>query len=69
MRIVHLVSTVFVGMIEMMPDRSVISGVYFYRLVAGGMQLKSGGHDIFDGRGYQKDRREQLKISIIVRLG
>ena len=33
-----------------------------------GMQLKSGDHDIFDGRGYQRDRREQLKIAIIARL-
>lgn len=33
-----------------------------------GMQLKSGDHDIFGGRGYEKDRREQLKISIIARL-
>lgn len=35
---------------------------------AEGMQLKSGDHDIFRGRGYEKDRREQLKISIIARL-
>ncbi|MDP6041908.1 MAG: PilZ domain-containing protein, partial [Candidatus Latescibacteria bacterium] len=35
---------------------------------ATGMQLKSGNHDIFRGRGYERDRREQLKISIVARL-
>lgn len=33
-----------------------------------GMQLRSGEFDIFKGRGYQKDRVEQLKINIIARL-
>ena len=33
-----------------------------------GMQLRSGQFDIFKGRGYEKNRREQLKINIVARL-
>ena len=32
------------------------------------MQIKSCDFDIFKGRGYQKDRKERLKISVVARL-
>lgn len=35
---------------------------------ATGMQLRSGQFDIFKGRGYQKNRQEQLKLNIVARL-